>query len=95
MKSDDYKYSIAQCDVPPERRSRLESYRAKRRQWLAWLDTDEHHAIWTNLSAMVWTDVSYGTLRELVIGHEDRNETTCSSRSFTDMSQGRCWESDG
>jgi hypothetical protein len=41
MKSDDYKYSIAQCDVPPERRSRLESYRAKRRQWLAWLDTDE------------------------------------------------------
>jgi hypothetical protein len=26
---------------------------------------------------MVWTDVSYGTLRQLVIGHEDENTPTC------------------
>jgi hypothetical protein len=77
MKIDDYNYPISQCDVPPERRSQLESYRAKRRRWLTWLDGDEHHAIWTNLSAMVWTDVSYRTLRQIVIGQEDRNETTC------------------
>jgi len=63
--------------VLPERRSQLESYRANRRQWLTWLDGDEHHAIWTNLSAMVWTDVSYRTLRQLVIVHEDKNETSC------------------
>jgi hypothetical protein len=51
--------------VPFERRPKLESYRAKRRVWLTWLDTDEHHAIWTNLSAMAWTDVSLGIFREL------------------------------
>jgi hypothetical protein len=77
MPSADYKYSISQCDVPPERRSQLEAYRAKRREWLIWLDGDEHHAIWTNLSSMVWTDVSYRTLREVVVGQEDRNETGC------------------
>ena len=77
MKADDYKYPISQCDVPPGRRSQLESYRAKRRQWLTWLDAGEHHAIWTNLSAMVWTDVSYRILRQLVIGQDDKNETSC------------------
>jgi hypothetical protein len=58
----EYRYSIAQCDVPPERRAALEAYRAKRRLWLGWLDNDEHHAIWTAISAMVWTDVSFRTL---------------------------------
>src|SRR6516162_10057881 len=82
MPSADYKYSIPQCDVLPERRSQLESYRAKRREWLMWLDDDEHHAIWTNLSSMVWTDVSYRTLRRLVIGQEDRNETGCLHNSL-------------
>jgi hypothetical protein len=77
MKADEYKYAIARCDVPPERRSQLESFRAKRRQWLVWLDGDEHHAIWTNLSSLVWTDVSYRALREIVVGQEDRNETGC------------------
>jgi hypothetical protein len=77
MKADDCKYPIAQCDVPSERHSQLESYRAKRQQWFAWLDGDEHHAIWTNLSSLVWTDVSYRTLREIVVGQEDRNETGC------------------
>jgi hypothetical protein len=77
MPSADYKYSIPQCDVLPERRSQLESYRAKRREWLMWLDDDEHHAIWTNLSSMVWTDVSYRTLREIVVGQEERNESGC------------------
>jgi hypothetical protein len=77
MKSPEYKYAIAQCDVPLARHSQLESYRAKRHQWLTGLDAEEHHAIWTNLSSMVWTDVSYRTLRQLVIGQEDRNETGC------------------
>jgi hypothetical protein len=45
MMPPDYKYPIAQCDVPPERRGQLESYRAKRQQWLTWLDTDEQHPI--------------------------------------------------
>ena len=77
MNSTDYKYPITECDVPPERRPKLESYRAKRRQWLTWLDIDEHHAIWTNLSAMAWTDVSFGIFRELAESHEKAGEKTC------------------
>jgi hypothetical protein len=34
MKSEEYQYTIAQCDVPAERRPVLESYRAKRQQCL-------------------------------------------------------------
>jgi hypothetical protein len=63
-------FPIIQCDVPQERCAALESYRAKRREWLAWLDTDEHHAIWTTISAMVWTDVSFRTLTQLAIDDE-------------------------
>lgn len=59
---DEYKYKIGQCDVPPERRSALESYRAKRQVWLSWINDDEHHAIWSTLHSMVWTDVAFRTL---------------------------------
>src|SRR5450759_4513631 len=69
--AEDYQYAIGQCDVPPERRSSLETYRAKRRQWLEWLDTDEHHAIWTNVSALVWNDVSFRTLAQLAVDNPE------------------------
>lgn len=46
----DYEYPTAQCDVTDQRV--LQSYRDKRRLWLSWIDTDEHHAIWTVLSSM-------------------------------------------
>ena len=65
-----YKYKITQCDVPKERRSALESYRAKRKVWLSWLSTDEHHAIWTTLSSMVWTDVAFKSLTNFAIADE-------------------------
>jgi|HubBroStandDraft_6_1064221.scaffolds.fasta_scaffold290278_3 hypothetical protein len=38
-------YTLAQCDVPIERHSVLQSYRDKRRLWLSWISTDEHHVI--------------------------------------------------
>jgi hypothetical protein len=66
----DYQFSIAQCDVPQERRPALDAYRTKRGQWLAWLNTDEHHAVWTAISAMVWTDVSFRTLAQLATDNE-------------------------
>jgi len=69
--AEDYQYAIGNCDVPPERRSALETYRAKRRQWLEWLDTDEHHAIWTNVSALVWNDVSFRTLAQLAVDNPE------------------------
>lgn len=68
--TDDYTYTIAQCDVKPEKRSALESYRDKRRLWLSWINADEHHAIWTVLSRMVWTDVAFKTLTNFAVGDE-------------------------
>jgi hypothetical protein len=64
----DYEYPTAQCDVTDKRA--LQSYRNKRRLWLSWINTDEHHAIWTVLSSMVWTDVAFKTLTNFAVGHE-------------------------
>ncbi|WP_369726091.1 hypothetical protein AB8Z38_16245 [Bradyrhizobium sp. LLZ17] len=58
--SSDYTYSLEQCDVQDKRR--LEQYRAKRVVWLSWLETDEHHAIWSTIQSMVWTDVAFRCL---------------------------------
>jgi hypothetical protein len=66
----DYVYPIAQCDVPTERHAALQSYRDKRRLWLSWIDTDEHHAIWRVLSSMIWTDVSFKMLSHLAVSDE-------------------------
>src|SRR5580704_9962598 len=67
---DDYAYTIAQCDVAAERRAALQSYRDKRRLWLSWIDTDEHHAIWRALSSMVWTDASFKVLTHFAVNDE-------------------------
>jgi hypothetical protein len=72
QKPGDYSYAISQCDVPTERRAALQSYRGKRRLWLTWISTDEHHAIWTVLSSMVWTDVAFKTLTNFAFG-DDQN----------------------
>jgi hypothetical protein len=69
--SADYQSTIAQCDVPVERRSTLEAYRAKRSEWVAWLDDDPDHAIWATITQMVWTDVSFRALSELALADEN------------------------
>jgi hypothetical protein len=68
--AEEYTYTLDQCDVPIERRSVLQSYRDKRRVWLSWISTDEHHAIWTVLSSMVWTDLAFKTLTNFAVGDE-------------------------
>ena len=68
---DEYAYKVAQCAVPPERRAALESFRGKRCVWISWLDTDEHHAVWTTLHSMVWTDVSFRTLRGFALSNDE------------------------
>jgi hypothetical protein len=68
---DDYAYLIAQCDVTPEKRAALESYRDKRCSWLSWIETDEHHALWRVLSSMVWTDVSFRALTHFAVNDEN------------------------
>ena len=66
----DYAYSVARCDVAADKYGALQSYRDKRRLWLSWIDTDEHHAIWRVLSSMVWTDVSFEALTQFAINGE-------------------------
>ncbi len=65
-----YAYNIDQCDTPKQRRSELERFRAKRHVWLSWLATDEHHAIWSTLHRMVWTDVAFKTLTGFALDDE-------------------------
>ncbi len=69
--SDGYAYKITECDVPKERHAALQSYRAKRRLWLAWISDDEHHAIWTTLSSMVWTDAVFKNLTSFALNDDD------------------------
>ena len=38
--AEEYTYTLAQCDVPIERHSVLQSYRDKRRLWLSWISTE-------------------------------------------------------
>jgi len=59
----DYEFTIAQCDVIDK--AALAAFREKRRIWLVWLETDEHHAIWQVLSTMVWRDVVFRTIAEI------------------------------
>lgn len=66
--SDDYEFSLAQCDVTDKRV--LESFRAKRRLWLQWIETDEHHAIWRVLHSMIWADTSFKLLTSLALEDE-------------------------
>jgi hypothetical protein len=66
-----YAYPITQCDVAAEKRAELQAYRDKRRLWLSWIDTDEHHAIWQVLSSMVWTDVSFKALTHFAVADEN------------------------
>jgi hypothetical protein len=81
---DQYAYTIAQCDVAPENHGTLESYRAKRRLWLLWISTDEHHAIWMVLSHMVWKDASFKMLTSFAIGDESNclNNTLLAEALF-------------
>jgi hypothetical protein len=69
--SDGYDYPLAVCDVAPDRRRALQSYRDKRHLWLSWIDTDEHHAIWTTLSSMVWTDAAFKVMAQFATDDED------------------------
>jgi hypothetical protein len=49
----------------------LQAYRDKRRLWLSWIDTDEHHAIWDVISSMVWRDAAFNALRHFAVTNEN------------------------
>ena len=68
--SDQY-CDIDQCDVPKERRDALRRFRERRRVWLSWLDTDEDHAIWRTLNALVWRDVAFKALTAFALCNDE------------------------
>jgi hypothetical protein len=59
-----YQYDLDQCDVLPNRES-LRTFRLKRQAWLAWLETDEHHAIVRAIQEMAWNDVVFRTFQKI------------------------------
>jgi hypothetical protein len=76
MPDAEYMYDVDQCDVPKERRPALRLFREKRREWLSWLHTDQHHAIWPTLHTLVWTDVAFSALRGLA---EENDESALNN----------------
>ncbi len=60
--ADEYKFTLDQCDV--NNKQALGEYRTKRTEWLHWLDGDEHHAIWSQIMAMIWNDMTFALLNE-------------------------------
>lgn len=52
-----YKYLIDQCEVSDK--SNLEVYRQKRSEWLYMLNGDPDHAIWRQITTMLWNDAVF------------------------------------
>lgn len=59
-----FRYSIHECDVEGDKAA-LQRFRDKRLVWENWLDGDPDHAIWANISQLVWREVAFGTLAHI------------------------------
>jgi len=57
-----YEYSIEDCDVSD--RAQLDVYRQKRSEWLYLLSGDPDHAVWTQITAMLWNDALFRMVNE-------------------------------
>jgi hypothetical protein len=60
-----YEFAISQCDVVDKKA--LAAFRDRRRNWLVWLETDEHHAIGKCFRRWFGAMWSSGRLRTLPI----------------------------
>lgn len=58
----DYQYGPDECDVLD--RDSLKAFRAKRDEWLHWLEHDEHHAISKQITGMLWSDAVFRLINE-------------------------------
>jgi len=58
----DYKFPISECQVRDM--TGLESFRAKRSEWLRLLEGDPVHSVSSQLSAMLWNDAAYRSFNE-------------------------------
>lgn len=59
-----FRYSIYQCDVDGDKAA-LQRFRDKRMVWENWLEGNPDHAIWANISQLVWREVAFGTLAHI------------------------------
>jgi hypothetical protein len=57
-----YHYEIDQCDVAGK--TLLQTYRDKRSEWLFLFAHDPDHAIWKQISTMLWNDAVFRTANE-------------------------------
>jgi hypothetical protein len=57
-----YEYAIQDCDVAD--RAQLAIYRDKRAEWLHLLNGDLDHAVWRQITAMLWNDAVFRMANE-------------------------------
>lgn len=53
----------------------LAQYQQKRAEWLYLLNEDEHHAIWKQITAMIWNDACFHILSNCSTRSEHRLAT--------------------
>jgi len=59
----EYRYSMSECDVKD--RGKLETFRAKRSEWVSWLKSGDPHSIWPQINQILWDDVLFRTINDL------------------------------
>jgi len=57
-----YKYDVAQCSVLDT--PLLTEFRAKRTEWIGWLEDDPDHSIWGQIHRIMWNDAVFRALNE-------------------------------
>jgi hypothetical protein len=57
-----YTFAVEDCDVLDK--SGLATYREKRSEWLHFLNGDDDHAVWRQISAMLWNDAIFRMMKE-------------------------------
>lgn len=58
----DFQYRTEDCDVADK--DRLTQYREKRTEWLYMLTGDPDHAVWKQITAMLWNDAIFRIANE-------------------------------
>lgn len=66
---DRYSFPLEACQVDDF--DSLKAYRKKRAEWEHWLNDDEHHAIWSNLSLLIWNEARFGALSAIADSQGD------------------------
>ena len=57
-----FRYAIEDCDVAEK--NTLRQYREKRAEWLYMLSGDPNHAVWKQITAMLWNDAVFRVANE-------------------------------